>query len=221
MKLATFTAAVLLPLFSSAQMDTLSHSLGILLAKSVQSQGLPLENPDDFVTAFKATIAGDVSAAQVAEAQANIEKYMQAKQAEQQSKASAGSAAEKAAGAKFMAENGARDGVTTTASGLQYEVLTPGKGGTHPTASSTVEVHYTGKLLDGTTFDSSVDGGTPISFPLNGVIAGWTEGVQLMTEGAKYRFWIPSDLAYGERGAGADIPPGATLMFDVELLEIK
>jgi len=124
-------------------------------------------------------------------------------------------------GASFMANNANAEGVVTTASGLQYQVLQEGTG-PHPTASDTVTVHYTGTLLDGTVFDSSVERGQPISFPLQGVIAGWTEGVQLMPVGSKFRFWIPPELAYGTRGAGNGvIPPNATLIFDVELLGIE
>lgn len=127
----------------------------------------------------------------------------------------------KTTGATFLAENGKKAGIVTTASGLQYEVLTKGSGTKHPSASDLVEVNYEGKLLDGTVFDSSYKRGESISFPLNRVIAGWTEGLQLMTEGAKHRLYIPSDLAYGSRGAGRDIGPNATLIFDVELIKIK
>jgi len=127
----------------------------------------------------------------------------------------------KTAGAAFLAENAKKEGIVTTASGLQYEVLTKGTGTKSPSATDLVEVNYEGKLLDGTVFDSSYKRGESISFPLNRVIAGWTEGLQLMTEGAKYRLYIPSDLAYGSRGAGRDIGANATLIFDVELLKIK
>ncbi len=123
-------------------------------------------------------------------------------------------------GQQFLAENGKRSEVTTTASGLQYEVLTEGSGKS-PKATDTVEVNYRGTTIDGTEFDSSYKRGESISFPLNGVIAGWTEGVQLMKEGAKYRFFIPSELAYGKRGAGGAIGPDETLIFDVELIEVK
>lgn len=124
------------------------------------------------------------------------------------------------AGKVFLAENKANIAVKETSSGLQYEVLQEGQGTQHPTASSTVKVHYHGTLLDGTVFDSSVARDKPISFPLNRVIAGWTEGLQLMVEGDKYKFFIPSHLAYGDSAAGK-IAPGSTLIFEVELLEIK
>ena len=124
------------------------------------------------------------------------------------------------AGNAFLAANKAHDEVQETASGLQYQILEKGEGTAHPTAKSTVTVHYHGTLLDGTVFDSSVDRGEPISFPLNRVIRGWTEGVQLMVVGDKFKFFIPSRLAYGNSPAGA-IKPGSLLIFEVELLEIE
>jgi len=123
-------------------------------------------------------------------------------------------------GQDFLEKNKTREGVKTTASGLQYEVLTAGTG-IKPKATDSVLVHYKGTLLSGKQFDSSYDRGEPISFPLNRVIAGWTEGVQLMPAGSKYKFFIPYQLAYGERGAGADIPPYSTLIFEVELLKVN
>lgn len=123
-------------------------------------------------------------------------------------------------GNEFLAQNKAQEGVITTASGLQYQVLAKGDGTIHPKASDTVTVHYHGTLLDGTVFDSSVDRGEPIAFPLNRVIKGWTEGVQLMVVGDKVRFFIPSDLAYGNRSTGK-ISGGSVLIFDVELLKIN
>jgi peptidylprolyl isomerase len=123
-------------------------------------------------------------------------------------------------GSVFLAENAKKDGVTTTASGLQYQVLQAGNGDRHPTATSTVRVHYHGTLINGTVFDSSVERGETISFPLNRVISGWTEGVQLMKVGDKFRFFIPSGLGYGNRSTGK-IPAGSVLIFDVELFEIQ
>ncbi len=121
---------------------------------------------------------------------------------------------------KFLDENAKKDGVTTTASGLQYKVVTEGSGPKPPNANSRVEVHYKGMLIDSSVFDSSYDRGQPITFALSGVIAGWTEGVQLMPTGSKYIFYIPSELGYGAQGAGGVIPPNATLIFEVELLKI-
>lgn len=123
-------------------------------------------------------------------------------------------------GSAFLTKNGVEEGVQTTSSGLQYKVLQPGTGSANPTAANTVKVHYHGTLIDGTVFDSSVDRGEPISFGLGQVIAGWTEGLQLMVEGEKTRLFIPSKLGYGNRSAGK-IKPGSTLIFDVELIEIQ
>lgn len=127
----------------------------------------------------------------------------------------------KSAGIAFLATNAKKPNIKTTSSGLQYEVLTAGKGKVSPKATDNVTVHYKGTTIDGKEFDSSYSRGEPTSFPLNRVIAGWTEGVQLMKEGDKYRFYIPSELAYGERGAGGAIPPNAALIFDVELIKIQ
>ncbi|MCC5843773.1 MAG: FKBP-type peptidyl-prolyl cis-trans isomerase [Verrucomicrobia bacterium] len=152
---------------------------------------------------------------QIAEA---FQLFQQMQQQSQQ--AAGGNAAENlAAGQAFLQENAEKDGITTTDSGLQYEVIQEGEGA-KPAATDTVTVHYTGRLLDGTVFDSSVQRGEPIEFPLNRVIPGWTEGVQLMAPGAKYRFWIPANLAYGEQGP-ASIGPNQVLDFDVELLQIN
>jgi FKBP-type peptidyl-prolyl cis-trans isomerase FklB len=141
-----------------------------------------------------------------------INKRMQAQEAEKH-KALAG------AGETFLAENAKKAGITVTASGLQYEVITQGTGAI-PTATSKVKTHYHGTLIDGTVFDSSVKRGEPIDFPVNGVIAGWTEALQLMPVGSKWRLYVPHNLAYGERGAGASIAPFSTLIFDVELIDI-
>lgn len=138
--------------------------------------------------------------------------------ASQKSKAAAGENRIKAA--EFLAENAKKDTVVTTGSGLQYEVLTQGEGDAKPSATSKVKVHYHGTLADGTVFDSSVERNSPISFGLNQVIPGWTEGVQLMTEGSKFKFYISPDLGYGDRAAGK-IPAGSLLIFEVELLKIE
>lgn len=130
------------------------------------------------------------------------------------------SAEAKAAGEKFLADNAARDEVEVTDTGLQYEVIAAGDGA-KPSVDDTVTVHYTGTLIDGRVFDSSVERGEPATFNLKGVIPGWTEGLQLMNTGSKFRFVIPANLAYGDRGAGQNIGPGETLIFDVELLEIQ
>jgi FKBP-type peptidyl-prolyl cis-trans isomerase len=141
----------------------------------------------------------------------------------QQEKMNAELVAQAQAGRDFLTQNGTQAGVKTTASGLQYSVVAdaPSASAATPKETDTVSVHYTGTLIDGTVFDSSVERNEPATFPLNGVIPGWTEGLQLMKVGAKYRFFIPSELAYGEQGAPPVIPPNSTLIFDVELLSIE
>ena len=147
----------------------------------------------------------------------SVSKKMQERQMQQRTEQAKKSKEE---GDKFLAENAKKTGVKTTASGLQYEVLTEGKGD-HPKASDKVTVHYKGTLLNGEEFDSSYSRNQPVTFPLSNVIPGWTEGVQLMTPGSKYKFYIPSALAYGERGAGVKIGPNSTLIFEVELLSVE
>lgn len=213
MKLALFFVAVITPFLSFAQMDNLSKNVGIIIANSVKSQGIPVEDYNAFLEGFKLGMSDAVTPEQLNEAQQKLQVAMQQAQAEKSVKA-------KEEGVKFLAENAKRAEVKTTASGLQYEVIKEGAG-EHPKATDKVTVHYTGKNLDGSVFDSSVERGTPATFGLNQVIKGWTEGVQLMTPGSKYRFYIPSDLAYGDRGAGSDIAPGATLIFDVELIKVN
>ena len=145
-----------------------------------------------------------------------VSKKMQEEQLKEREEAAGKAVAE---GEKFLAENATKEGVKVTASGLQYKVLTEGAGKS-PTASDEVTVHYKGTLINGEEFDSSIARGQPVSFPLGNVIEGWTEGVQLMKPGAKYQFFIPSKLGYGERGAGAKIGPNETLIFEVELISI-
>lgn len=154
---------------------------------------------------------------QVVEVMTSFSQKIQKEQEEKQ-KAAAGTNLD--AAKKFMAENGKKEGVKTTQSGLQYQVITEGKGD-KPKASDRVSVHYKGTLLDGTVFDSSIERGEPATFPLNAVIPGWTEGLQLMTPGSKYKLFIPPELGYGERGAGQKIGPNSALVFEVELLKVE
>ena len=193
-------------------MDKLSYALGLVIGHNLKEMGVDNLNGADFAQAVADVLAGNATTMTNVEAQQIVATYMQEKEAEK------GKAAREA-GEKFLAENAKKEGVTVTASGLQYIVLTEGTG-RKPSATDNVKCHYEGRLTDGTVFDSSYRRGEPAVFPLNGVIAGWTEGVQLMGEGAKFRFFIPYNLAYGERGAGGSIPPYAALVFDVELIEV-
>jgi FKBP-type peptidyl-prolyl cis-trans isomerase len=194
------------------------YALGVNIGMGIQGQGFEADiSIDSLVQGLRDTLAEDVKLSDE-ELMAAIQEFT----ALQESKFAAEMEEESSAQRDFLVENGAKEGVVTTPSGLQYTVLTEGPNdGLSPAATDTVNVHYHGTLIDGTVFDSSVDRGEPISFPLNGVIAGWTEGLQLMTVGDKYRFFIPSDLAYGPNGAGGVIGPNATLVFDVELLGIE
>lgn len=196
-----------------SQMDTTSYSVGVLVAKSLKAQGLEKIDGDSFTAALQDVFNGNTLKVSEADAQANYSKMI----TEVQSRVGE---ANKMAGEKFLEENAKRAEVKTTASGLQYEVLQSSDSTVRPDASSTVEVHYHGTLIDGSVFDSSVDRGEPISFALNRVIKGWTEGLQLMNVGSKYRLFIPYDLAYGNMKQGS-IDPFSALIFDVELLSIK
>lgn len=193
-------------------MDKFSYSIGILIAKSFSEQGIDSLNYEDFLKGIKDQMNGK-STMTVDEA---TQSYSNAMKEVSSSKHNAN----KEAGEKFLAENRSKPGVITTPSGLQYQVINMGTG-SKPGPTSKVKVHYHGTLPDGKVFDSSVQRGEPISFPLNGVIPGWTEGVQLMPVGSKFKFFIPYNLAYGERGAGADIKPFSALVFEVELLGIE
>ena len=201
-------------------MDKLSYALGIGIGSQLAGMGAKELNIDDFAQAIKDVISGSELKVDNAEAQALVQNFFQEQEAKQQAAAAEAGKAAKVAGEDFLAENGKKDGVVTLPSGLQYQVLKEGDG-KKPSATDQVVCHYEGTLIDGTVFDSSYQRNQPATFGLNQVIAGWTEGVQLMQEGAKYRFFIPYNLAYGERGAGAQIPPFAALVFDVELIEVK
>ena len=195
------------------EMEKVSYSLGVSVANSVKAQGLQSIDAKAVGKAFEDVFEGKELVISEEEANVILQEYFQklANKALEENQA---------AGKEFLIENAKRDGVVTTASGLQYEVLVQGSGAS-PKATDEVTVHYHGTLTDGRVFDSSVDRGQPATFPVNGVIPGWIEALQLMNAGSKYKLFIPSDLAYGERGAGQMIGPNSTLIFEVELISIK
>lgn len=193
--------------------------MGIGIGTQLSGMGAGNLNIDDFAQAIKDVIAGNDLKVSNQEAQTLVNDFFAQQEAKQKEAAAEAGKVAKAVGEDFLAENAKKDGVTVLPSGLQYEVIKEGNG-KKPGATSQVKCHYEGTLVDGTKFDSSYDRGEPATFGLNQVIPGWTEGVQLMGEGAKYRFFIPYNLGYGERGAGASIPPFAALVFIVELIEV-
>lgn len=193
-------------------MDKVSYALGMSIGHQLQQMNATDLNIDDFAQAITDVFNGDAKLSD-AEAQAAVQDFFSRK-AEEQAKAA------KAEGENFLAENAKKGGVKTLPSGLQYKVLREGDG-RKPSATDKVECHYEGTLINGEVFDSSYRRGETATFGLNQVIKGWTEGLQLMQEGAKYRFFIPYNLAYGEHGAGQSIPPYAALIFDVELIKVK
>jgi FKBP-type peptidyl-prolyl cis-trans isomerase len=191
------------------------YGMGVNIGSTLASQGLLTDlDLESMIAGIRDSVGGDLKLTEE-----EIMTALQALQAKKQAEAQAAIEAQAQAGRDFLAENAKRDGVTTTASGLQYEVMTKGSGGKMPVEADTVKVHYQGSLIDGTVFDSSIDRGEPVSFQLGDVIAGWTEGLQLMSVGDKFKFFVPSELAYGEAGAGP-IPPNSALIFEVELLGI-
>lgn len=193
-------------------MDKVSYALGIGIGRQLAQMGTTDINTDDFGQAIKDAISGRLQLDEQ-EAQMIVQDFFQRKSEEQAKNA-------KAEGENFLAENGKKEGVVVLPSGLQYQVLREGNGN-KPSATDQVECHYEGTLINGQVFDSSYKRGQTATFGLNQVIKGWTEGLQLMQEGAKYRFFIPYHLAYGAQGAGQNIPPYATLIFDVELVKVK
>jgi FKBP-type peptidyl-prolyl cis-trans isomerase len=200
--------------------DSLSYAIGMRLYDIYVGDGL---NSDTDSTIVKKAFADMVRGAALLDEEQEEEvimKFFTQKQEEQQREQAKQYEEIKAAGEEFLAANAQRPEVKTTESGLQYEVITEGNG-KKPTETDVVKVHYRGTTIDGTVFDSSYDRGEPAEFPLNRVIAGWTEGLQLMSVGSKYKLYIPYQLGYGEHGAGQDIKPYSALIFDVELLEIK
>lgn len=195
-------------------MNKISYALGLGIAHQLKSMGIEDFSVEDFSQSVSDVLADKTPAMTNREAQELLNDYFQKKQKEEAEKAIA-------EGKVFLEANGKREGVTTTKSGLQYEVFTPGKGERSPKATDTVVCHYEGRLVSGKVFDSSYERNQPAEFGLNQVIPGWTEGLQLMSEGAKFRFYIPYLLGYGEQGAGPSIPPYSTLVFDVELISVK
>lgn len=201
-------------------MDKTSYALGLNIGQQLKEMGLKgTLVVDDFAAAVNDMVEGKPLQMSATEANQVLSAFFADMEKRQQAAAAEAGKVAKENGEKFLAENAKKAGITVTASGLQYEVLTEGNG-RQPKATDTVRCHYHGTLIDGTVFDSSYQRNEPCDFGLNQVIKGWTEGVQLMKEGAKYRFYIPYNLAYGERGAGASIPPYSALIFDVELLKV-
>jgi FKBP-type peptidyl-prolyl cis-trans isomerase FklB len=197
-----------------------SYIIGRDLARNFAQQGLDLD-VDTLAGALKEGLQGLPSRLTQEQMQAAMQQLQeQMGGAEDDTNQDDNNMNNKAEGEAFLAQNAQKAGVTTLPSGLQYEVITQGTG-TKPTLKSSVTTHYHGTLINGTVFDSSYQRGQPATFPVNGVIAGWTEALQLMAEGSKYRLYIPSDLAYGKRGAGRDIPGDTALIFDVELLKVN
>ena len=201
-------------------MDKLSYALGLGIGRQLAQMGAKDMNIDDFAMAIRDVIEGNDLKVTNREAQTIVNDYFQKQEEKMRAELAEKGKEAKEAGEKYLAENAKKEGFVTLPSGLQYQVLKEGNG-RKPKATDSVKCHYEGMLIDGTLFDSSIQRGEPATFPLNGVIAGWTEGLQLMQEGAKYRFFIPYSLGYGEHGAGQSIPPFAALIFDVELIEVK
>lgn len=201
-------------------LDRISYALGLSMGNNFRASGIKEINIQDFADGVAAVFYGSAPKMSYDEAKKEIQAYFEKMQKEQEAEAAKMAEINKKAGEEFLAENGKRVEVLTTPSGLQYEVITQGEG-PKPTAKDQVEVHYTGKLIDGTVFDSSVDRGIPATFGVTQVIPGWVEALQLMNEGSKWRLFIPSNLAYGPQGAPGAIPPNATLIFDVELLKVN
>jgi FKBP-type peptidyl-prolyl cis-trans isomerase len=195
-------------------MDKVSYFIGLNIGENFKKQGLEIDIPS-FTEAIKAALTGEKHKF----TQEELMAAMQSFEASMQAKTASRGQASKAVGDKFLAENGKRKGVTTTASGLEYEVLKEGTG-PKPVATDKVNVHYHGTLINGKVFDSSVDRGMPITFGVQEVIKGWTEALQLMPVGSKWKIYIPSQLAYGENSPGDDIGPNEALIFEVELLGI-
>jgi len=201
-------------------MNKVSYALGLGIGHQLSQMGADDLNIDDFAEAIKDVLAGNELKISNRDAQTIVENYFKDKEKKINADREAKGKIAKDAGEQYLAQNAKNEGVIALPSGLQYKVLREGDG-RKPKTTDQVVCHYEGFLIDGTVFDSSYQRGEPATFPLNQVITGWTEGLQLMQEGAKYRFFIPYRLGYGEGGAGALIPPYSALIFDVELIEVK
>lgn len=199
--------------------DSLSYSIGLNIAQNMKQQGLTDVNATLLAKGLSDAMKGQTMALTPEQANVVLGAYMQKQMVARQAESSKAAEGNKKIGAAFLAENKAKPGVVTTASGLQYVAEKVGNGA-KPATTDRVKVHYTGRLIDGTVFDSSEQRGQPAEFGVTEVIRGWTEVLQLMSVGSRWKVFIPSDLAYGDRGAGGNIGPGATLIFDVELLDI-
>ena len=198
-----------------------SYYIGLSIAQNMKQEGFKVD-ADLLAQAIKEEMDGKKKLMPAEEMNTFMQTFMQKQHEKKQSATGLQANENKKKGLDFLAKNKSNPKVKTTASGLQYEVLQEGDGKTKPKATDIVQVKYTGKLMDGTVFDSTdKNGGAAMDINLSRVIKGWTEGIQLMSKGSKYKFYIPSDLAYGDQGAGADIPAGATIIFDVELVNIK
>lgn len=201
------------------ELDRISYALGLSMGNNFRSSGIEKIDVADFADGVAAVFSGEKPRMTYDEAKEEIRKFFTAMEERQRAAAAEMGKANREAGEKFLAENGKRAEVLTTPSGLQYEVIKEGTGA-QPTAADQVKVHYTGRLIDGTVFDSSVERGEPATFGVTQVIPGWVEALQLMKAGSEWRLYIPSALAYGPNGAGGVIGPDATLIFDVQLLEV-
>ena len=208
---------------SELKLDTsknrISYTIGVNIGQDFKSQNMDVD-PDLLLMGLKDTLSGKELQLTEEEMVQEIQNFQQEMQAKMAAEMEVKAAENKASGEAFLAENAKQEGVVVTESGLQYKIIEPGQGDS-PGPADVATVHYRGTLIDGTQFDSSYDRGQPASFPVGGVIPGWSEALQLMKPGAKWQLSIPAELAYGERGAGQDIGPNSTLLFDVELISVE
>lgn len=215
MRLILLFFTIFLSINLTAQMDSVSYSAGLIIAKNLKTQGFSDLDPTSFLEAINDVYEGKELKMTLDQANQNFKNHVEQAQSKMHE-------ANKTAGENYLAENAKKPNIKVTETGLQYEIISePNPDAAHPTLLDKVNVHYHGTTIDGTVFDSSVERNEPISFPLNGVINGWQEGLQLMSVGSKFRFHIPYNLAYGSRAAGAKIQPYSALVFDVTLLGIE